>query len=158
VFFTILVSCEKQAENRISSNEAAKVEKTEQAMIRSIDVNIGKERVGIQLNGKKARLTINPYSKERERFEISYSEGLNLIERFYNIKNVESHRGKPSDNLYESTQYIVNIFDEMPTRYSEDWVYYVYPKDKSGSDHDFRSWLDAMQSAKKHAEQGPLNR
>ena len=122
-------------------------------MIRSIDVNFGKERIGIELNGEKARLVINPYSKKRDYFTIPYSEGLALLERFYNIQNVEDHLGKSSNKLYESTQYIINIYDEMPSRYSDDWIDYVYPKDESVKDADFSEWLAAMQTAKKQAEQ-----
>ena len=109
VALTVLTSCDKQAKNEFVSNGDTDGAKPERSMIRSIDVNIGKERIGIELNGERARLRINPYSKEREQFEISYREGLALLEQFYRITNVEEHRGKSSDKRYESTQYIVNL-------------------------------------------------
>lgn len=147
IAFTFFVSCGRQEEESAGLNESAKVTNPERTMIRSINVNTGKERIGIELNGERARLIINPYSKEREYLTIPYCEGLALLEQFYSIKNVKNHLGESSDRLYEASQYIVNIYDDMPGRYSDDWIYYVYPKNESMSDGDFRGWLAAMQSA-----------
>lgn len=121
-------------------------------MIRSIDVNLEEESIGIQLNGDKARLVINPYGKERIYYDIPYQDGLALLEQFYSIKNVKLRRGKASDERYDSKQYIVNIYDEMPERYSDDWIDYIYPKEESSTDTDFSAWLAAMKLAKIQAQ------
>ena len=154
VALTVLVSCEKQERIQTRSSESPDTADSERTVFCSIDVNIGEERVGIELNGKKARLQINPYSKERQCLEISYHQGLRVLEQFYSISNVEEHRGDPSDDRQESTQFIVNLHDEMRQRHSQDWVDYIYSKDKSDSNREFSDWLASVESLKVQTELG----
>ena len=149
----LLVSCNKRTENASAPEDDASKAISERAMIRTIDVNLEEEEIGIQLNGDRAQLVINPYSKDRIYYDIPYPDGLALLEQFYSIKNAKLHRGKKSDDRYDSKQHIVNIYDEMPEHYSDEWIDYIYPKEESATDADFSAWLAAMKSANIEAQQ-----
>jgi hypothetical protein len=147
----LTVGCEQQPKVDDSNNTAPASPKSEKPMIRSIGFNGDKEDFGIQLNGKHAFLRIE--TKPRKRIEIPYDEGLRLLETFYGISGIEEYRGKKSDDRQTSIHYLVDIHDEMPARYSEEWVDYVIPKDKVPLHPEINKWFQAMNAAKTSAEQ-----
>ena len=158
---TLLMSCKERGQDARVSDQKIKETNQTHVVIRSIDVNIGTAQdvsrglVGIELNGDRARLIVNPYKNSRQYYDIPYSEGLALLDQFDSIKGVSKHLEKPSDRLYEDYQYIVQHYTyfDTPERHTQDYVSYVYPKKGSISDSDFSDWLAAMQSAREHAEQ-----
>ena len=87
--------------------------------------------------------------------EISYSNGLSLLEGFYAIPRIEEYRGKESDDRQTSVQYLVVVYDEMPEHYSTDWVDYVIPKDIVALHPELNAWFENMRATKKQAEAEP---
>jgi hypothetical protein len=46
-------------------------------------------------------------------------------------------------------QYLVNIYDEKPERYSKKWVDYVIPKNDVAANAELNAWFESMQAMKK---------
>ena len=118
--------------------------KAKRPMIRWIRFYGTDQDYGIELNGEQAFL--RQESIEPNRIEISYEKGLKLLEDFYSLPRIETYRGKDTDNRQTSIHYLVNIFDEMPQRYSEDWVDYVFVKDELDSFPELKEWFGRMKS------------
>jgi len=113
-------------------------------MIRTISFNDASGKIGVELNGDRAFLRRD--TPERQRTEIPYADGLKLLEGFYAISGVEAYRGKDTDDRQTSIQYLVNIYDEMPERYSDEWVDYVIPKDSISINSELETWFENMRT------------
>jgi hypothetical protein len=150
-----LFSCERkttEAKETISVNDRVESEKP---MIRYIRFNDSDGNLGVELNGDRAYLRQD--SVEHKRTEIPFRDGLSLLEGFYAIPRIEEFRGKKSDDRQTSIQYLVFVYDEMPERYSEDWVDYVIPKDSVALHPELGAWFENMRTTEKiaEAESGP---
>ena len=154
VIFTIIglltVSGEKRLEEDADIHESSESQ-SPSTLLRTISFYGTDNDYGIELNGDKAFMRIEP--KPIKRIEIPYEDGLQLLEGFYTISGIEDFRGKASDNRQTSLHYLVMTYDQIPERYSEDWVDYVIPKSEVPNHPEIRAWFDKMSQAKEMAEQ-----
>ncbi len=145
-----LFSCERQTREATNTISVIDEVESEKPMIRTIRFNDTNGKIGVELNGDRAYLRQD--SVEHKRTEIPYRDGLNLLEEFYAIPRIEEYRGKKSDDRQTSIQYLVVVYDEMPERYSEDWVDYVIPKDSVTLHPELNAWFENMRATKRIAE------
>lgn len=148
---TMFVGCKEHSKNAPLKEGGPNAAKLAKPLIRDISINSDTQRFGIELNGDKAFYRLEAEIPERK--EIPYRDGLKLIEGFYGIPGIEEFRGQKSDNRQTSIHYLVNIYDEMPERYSKELVDYVIPKDRVAFHSEIREWFESMQAANKLAEQ-----
>ena len=152
IFFGLLTlfSCERQSNKTAETTIASDIFGSERSMIRTISFNDASGKIGVEINGDRAFLRKD--TPEHQRTEIPYADGLKLLEGFYAIPGVEAYRGKESDNRQISIHYLVDIYDEMPERYSDEWVDYVIPKDGISTNPELVAWFENMRTTKKQAE------
>jgi hypothetical protein len=148
---TFLMGCKQRSKEVDISNSAPESAELKKPMIRSIDFNGVTGDFGVSLNGDNAYIVVK--AKVSKRIEIPHRDGLKLLEGFYGILGIEAYRGNKSDDRQTSIHYLVNIHDEMPGRYSEEWVDYVIPKDRVLLEPTLNTWFESMQRAKEQAEQ-----
>ena len=154
-----LFSCERQSNKTAETTIASDIFESERSMIRTISFNDASGKIGVEINGDRAFLRKD--TPEHQRTEIHYADGLKLLEGFYAIPGVGAYRGKKSDNRQTSIHYLVDIYDEMPERYSEEWVDYVIPKNGISTNLELVTWFENMRATKKQAEaeqDAPSNR
>ena len=144
---TMFVGCKERSTNATVKEVKPAAVELAKPLIRDISINSGSERFGIELNGDRAFFRLQAEVPERK--EIPYGEGLRLLEGFYSISGIEEYRGKDSDDRQTSVQYLVNIYDEMPERYSKDWVDYVIPKNEVSANTELQAWFESMQTMKR---------
>lgn len=137
-----LLSCERQTKKAIEGMSLSDGVEPEKVMIRYIRFNDKDGNFGVELNGDRAYL--RQESEEHKRTEIPFRDGLSLLEGFYAIPRIEEFRGKKSDNRKTSSHYLVFVYDEIPERYSEDWVDYVIPKDRVALHPELGAWFENM--------------
>lgn len=104
---------------------------------------------GIELNGQQGFL--HQEGDGRKLMEVPAEKVIALIEGFYGIPDIESFRGKKSDNRQSALQYLVAVYDEAEGRYSEEYVDYVIPKDSIESGSPFHRWLKGMEALRSQA-------
>lgn len=136
----LLAGCEKKAESfevLVWSRDDAE---TTKPMIRSIRLSGDENYGGIELNGDRAYRRHG--SSGTDKTEISYDEGLKLVEEFYSIPGMGKLRATKDQPKNNSTHHIVIIHDEKPEYYSRDSVVYLIPKDTT--DPQTLGWLGKM--------------
>ena len=116
---------------------------TEKTLLRYITFYGSDDDYGIELNDDQAFLKCDKPKKTK--IEIDFNEAFQLIEEFYEINRIEAFKGTDKDDRQTSLQYLINIYDERPNRYSDDWVDYVIPKDQVANNKDLDIWLNRMQ-------------
>jgi hypothetical protein len=136
-------SCERKQQITKSvsiDNQEEKAKKKD--LTRSIRFYGTDDDFGVVLGDQEAFLHQSAVSPQQ--IDISHDIALSLLEDFYAIPSIEEFRGKPSDNRQTSIQYLIQIYDEMPQYYSEDWVDYVIPKDQVALHPKLDKWFQQM--------------
>lgn len=118
--------------------------------IRYISLDGTSGKFGLELNGDRA--FIRDKSAEEPRAEISYQDGLALLEEFYDIDGIESFRGTSSDNRQTSKQVLITVYDEEPQYYSEDTVDYIFAKEVVTAGTEIGEWVGRMQKLRQSPE------
>jgi hypothetical protein len=144
---TMFVGCKERSTNATVKEVKIDVADLAKPLIHYISINRIGERFGIELNGDQAFFRLETEVPERKK--IPYCDGLRLLEGFYSISRIEAYRGKVSDDRQTSMQYLVNIYDEKPERYSKKWVNYVIPKNDVAANAELNAWFESMQAMKK---------
>ena len=111
-------------------------------LIRSIRTFGTGDNFGIELNGDRAFL--NQDARQPKRREISFEDGENLLSEFYSIKELESFSGAKIQNKRTDTHLWINVYDEKPEKYSQDWVAYAIPRELLTSDAAIIQWLKSL--------------
>ncbi|MBK1854754.1 hypothetical protein JO972_07275 [Verrucomicrobiaceae bacterium 5K15] len=155
-----LLGCEKREETVVSA--AASEPRTDgnsrDGYIRVIRTYGTDDNFGIELNGDEAFLRQDAHEPKRR--EISFSVGEKLVEEFYSIKDLERFSGSKISNQRTDTHLWINVFDERPDKYSEDWVAYAIPNELLDSDVPIAKWvksLDSMRSDRKSEQDAVSN-
>lgn len=146
-----LCSCERRSKDATLTTSALEGADLKKPMIRTISFNGSNGNFGVELNGDRAFLRQD--SIVPKRIEMSYRHGLKLLEEFYAIPGIEEYRGKESDDRETSIQYLVDIYDEMPEYYSDEWVDYIIPKDTVAHHPQLNAWFQNMRTAKKLSDE-----
>lgn len=119
----------------------------EKPLIRSIRIYGTEDDFGIELNGDQAFLLQE--AREPERKKISFEVGEKVVNQFYLVKDLESFNSKKIQQHDTDTHLFINVYDEKPEKYSEEWVAYAIPLELLNSDTPIAVWvksLDKMRS------------
>lgn len=144
ILAAFLFGCEKrEATVESAADLGSKTVKSSRAShIRVIRIYGTDDNFGIELNGNQAFITQDAYKPKRR--EISFSVGEELIEGFYSIKDLESFSSSKISNQNTDTHLWINVFDERPDKYSEDWVAYAIPNELLDSEVPIVKWVKSL--------------
>ncbi|GAA5118760.1 hypothetical protein JIN84_22690 [Luteolibacter yonseiensis] len=147
-----LAACKQEGLDSRAATPVSETRVPEKPMIRSIRSVGTDDAFGVMLNGDRA--TFSQGSAKSNRINLPYAEGLKILEDFYAIPGIEAYRGKKSDNRQTSIHHLIHVYDEMPERYSEEWVDYVIPKDKVAGNPPLAKWFAAIDTLRERAGKG----
>ena len=153
----ILTSCREELSLPSSENRSDRVEAEvtyKRPSIRWIRTYGTKNGFGIELNGDRAFLREDGFSGART--EIPREEGDILFNDFYRIKNLEGYSDSKVENPRTATYVWIQVFDERPQYYSEEWVGYGLPMSELDENTSFADWFRRFKALKNRtiSEQG----
>jgi hypothetical protein len=152
VFAALSFGCKKREEAMdFAANLVPQVhDVSKKHLIRSIRTYGTHDNFGIELNGDRAFL--NQDARKPKRREIPFEVGESLVEEFYSIKELESFSGTKIQNQRTDTHLWINVYDEKPEKYSEDWVAYAIPRELLTSDAPIVQWLKSLDHMRSNQE------